>query len=250
MDEDRLLAAGRTLRTWSCPNARELGGYDTPHGPTIRHRFLRTGATRGLVQKDLDTLLAWGVTRVLDLRSKGETPHVTCRFANQEGITWENVPLFDYDLSAPSMPPVRATDNYLVTGYLHMLSSHDAIRRVFSFFAQADKDECVLFHCAAGIDRTGVVAMLLLGLADVTREQVIADYGYSFGSVAEVNALVSRRKDCPPARVATMLQVRLDTIANVYDTVVHEHGSVRAYLESCGVESETIASVRAHLLEP
>jgi protein-tyrosine phosphatase len=187
---------------------------------------------------------------VLDLRSKGETPHVTCRFANQEGITWENVPLFDYDLSAPSMPPVRATDNYLVTGYLHMLSSHDAIRRVFSFFAQADKDECVLFHCAAGIDRTGVVAMLLLGLADVTREQVIADYGYSFGSVAEVNALVSRRKDCPPARVATMLQVRLDTIANVYDTVVHEHGSVRAYLESCGVESETIASVRAHLLEP
>ena len=248
MDNDQLLEESRFLRTWSCPNARELGGYQTPHGPTLGHRFLRTGGTRGITQGDLDTFYAWGVRRVLDLRSKGESPRLTCRFAKVDGIIWENVPLFDYDLSAPSMPPVRAQDNYLVTGYLHMLSSKDSIRRIFEFFAGAKDDECVLYHCAAGIDRTGVVSMLLLGLADVAREQVIADYGYSFGSVAEVNALVEHRKDAPPARMANMLQMRLDTISAVLDTVVHEHGSVRAYLASCDITEATLDAVRRHLL--
>ena len=38
------------------------------------------------------------------------------------------------------------------------------------------QDGCTLFHCRAGKDRTGVVAMLLLGLAGVSDEDIVADY--------------------------------------------------------------------------
>lgn len=246
--DQALLDEGRILRIRSCPNARELGGYSTPRGTTAYHRFLRTGGTRGLTAGDLELLRQWGVTRVLDLRSVGESPRITCRLSSQDWVVWENVPFYDYDLSAPTMPPVRPTDNYLVSGYLHMLSSAASIRRIFAFFATARPSDCILFHCAAGIDRTGVVAMLLLGLVDATRHQIVADYAYSFGSIAEVDALMAGSPDAPPARVCSMLQIRLDTIAAVYDTVVHEHGSVRAFLSSCGVDEATLDAVTSHLL--
>ena len=39
-----------------------------------------------------------------------------------------------------------------------------------------DGPGCSLFHCRAGKDRTGVVAMLLLGLAGVDDEFIVEDY--------------------------------------------------------------------------
>jgi protein-tyrosine phosphatase len=35
---------------------------------------------------------------------------------------------------------------------------------------------CVLFHCASGKDRTGLLALVLLALAGATPDEIIADY--------------------------------------------------------------------------
>jgi protein-tyrosine phosphatase len=37
----------------------------------------------------------------------------------------------------------------------------------------------VLFHCIRGHDRTGIIALLLLALVGVTRDEIIADYELS-----------------------------------------------------------------------
>ena len=42
--------------------------------------------------------------------------------------------------------------------------------------AIAEAPQAVLFHCTAGKDRTGVVAALLLWLAGVSEEDILADY--------------------------------------------------------------------------
>ncbi len=243
--------AGHQLHLPACPNLRELGGYDTPDGPTRTHRFLRCGGTRSLRPNDLDFLRAWGVRRALDLRSRGEAPHITCAFSQVDWVAWENVPLFDYDLSAPSMLPVRETGSYLVSGYLQILSNTRNIARVMSFLSQAKPDECALFHCAAGMDRTGMVSMLLLGLAGVSRSQVIADYAYSFGvaedvdnAVAHINLDVKPDYDSP----SYVLDTRIHAIATVYDTVLANYGSIRAYLRSCDIPEYQLYALRAHLL--
>ena len=248
---DELLEDGRVLRLRSAYNVRELGGYVTREGQTQRHRFVRAGSTRSITEDDMALLAQWGVTRVADLRSMGESPQLSCRFAKRNDVLWENVPLYDYDLSAPTMQPVRNVGGYFVEGYLHMLASHHAIKRLFDFFAQATPSECVLFHCAAGMDRTGVVSMLLLGLADVPRRQIVADYAYSFGTVSEVDQALDCRGDAyPDELITTHLRNRVTIIGTVYDTVVAEHGSVRAYLASCGIAQEALDAIRAHLLEP
>ncbi|MBR3316404.1 MAG: tyrosine-protein phosphatase [Atopobiaceae bacterium] len=241
----------------SCANVRDLGGYNTPSGLTLPHRFVRCGGTASITKTDLKAFEDWGVRRVLDLRSVGESPRITCRFSKQPWVMWENVGLYDVDISSPTMMPATSTNNYLVSSYLHMLATAEAIRNIFAFFAEAHEDECVLFHCAAGMDRTGMVAMLLLGLADVPREQIIADYCYSYGPAVEVDPVVEAY--CATGGFASshrkgdffryLLRTRLEAIANVYDALVQTHGSVRAYLQSCDVSSEHIDATFAHLVE-
>lgn len=239
----------RMLRIRSGYNVRELGGYNTPNGPTLYHRFLRSGATRSLTTDDLALLRNWGVTRVADLRSFGESPRQTCRFARRDWVRWESVPLYDYDLSSPTMTPVRDIGGYFVSGYLHMLSAHKAIKHLFEFFAQAQPHECVLFHCAAGMDRTGVAAMLLLGLAGASRRDIVADYAFSFGTVDEVDRALDAHGDALEHEVfSAHLYNRMRIIATVYDTILHEHGSVRAFLLGCGLSSQTLDNVVAHLV--
>jgi protein-tyrosine phosphatase len=235
------------LRT--CQNLRELGGYDCAYGVTKMRRFLRSGATRGIGTKDLQFLRDEGVTRVLDLRSRGEEPAVTCAFSRVPWAMWENVPLFDYDLSAPAMMPVRDVDNYLVTSYLRILTNEEALRGALVFLAQTPPDECALFHCAAGMDRTGMVALLLLGLADVPREQIVADYLYSFASPAQVDRVVFGGEE---PRVAAgswnPLPSRKEAVEFVLDRIGEGYGSTRAYLAACGIDGGSLDAVKGMLV--
>lgn len=238
----------------SIANLRDLGGYDSPFGAIRGHRCVRCGSTSSVTRMDLLKLRRWRVRRVLDLRSEMESPRATCPFSRQSWVKWCNVGFYDVDISAPTMVPKTDVNNYLVTSYLHMLAGDEAVRAVFSFMAAANVDECVLFHCAAGMDRTGMVAMLLLGLAEVPREQIIADYCYSFGPRRRVDALVRASVEHglgarPPqsAFESYILYTRLEAITIVYDTLVAHHGSVRAFLESCKVPATDLDAVRAHL---
>lgn len=231
----------------SIPNIRDLGGYDSPYGTIRPHRFMRCGSTSSVSSIDLLKLRHGGVRRVLDLRSDMESPRATCRFSRLSWIEWGNVPFYDVDISAPTMIPAHDTNNYLVTSYLHMLAGAEAVRRVFSFCAAATPRECVLFHCAAGMDRTGMVSMLLLGLIEVPREQIIIDYCLSFGTHEEVQDVLHGKLP-EDAYGSYLLRTRHEAIAETYDTLIATHGSVREFLESCDVPEADLQAVRNHLV--
>ena len=239
----------RILDLPSAMNLRELGGYETPEGPTCAHRFLRCGSTRCLGQRDRAKLLDYGLTHVLDLRGSGEGPELTCPYARDRAVTWKNVTLYGQNLSDPALLTARKTLDYLAGGYLSMLANHDAVRDVMVFLANVPHDECALFHCAAGMDRTGMVSMLLLGFAGVSRADVIKDYLYSFASVPDVDRYVDTGELGAPAG-GTRLEGRYGTISSVYDAVVAAHGSIGGYLRACGIEEANLARLHARLLEP
>lgn len=239
----------RVLDVPTGENVRELGGYQAKGGVTRFRRYLRSGDTGYLSEKDLRLFERMGVTHVLDLRGDFEKPAQTCAFAQRAGITWLNVPLFGYDVSDPKLQRDEGDDysDYLVDSYLTMLANHDAVRQIVTFLADVPEGECALFHCAAGMDRTGVTAMLLLGLVGVDRTQIIADYTYSFGSVAEVDRAV-----VDPDYVDegwNSIAARRDTMAAVYDRLIEAYGSVEDYLLVCGVSAETLALLKARLVE-
>ena len=98
-----------------------------------------------------------------------------------------------------------------------------------------------------GMDRTGVTAMLLLGLVGASKERIVSDYCYSFASEREVDRYVYEGI-CDGAR--RELSLRYEAIDTVYDRLVLGYGSVPAYLESCGVTNTELDSVCRHLCAP
>ncbi len=242
------LQSERILSVPSGDNVRELGGYRALGGLTRWHRYLRSGSTDRMDSRDIARLRAYGVTHVLDLRGSFEQPRGTCAFAREKGFTWLNVPLYDFDLHDPRFVPPDGNEDYLVESYLTMLSNHDAVRQVIEFLADVPPDECALFHCAAGMDRTGVTAMLLLAVAGVGRRQIAADYVYSFGSVDEVNQALDD-PDFDGNSPWLSLQARLSTMGTVYATLLDAYGSVDDYLMACGVSRETLERLRAGFVE-
>ena len=244
--------------THMLPNVRDLGGYETPSGPTVAHRFLRSGNTSSVTNADIAVLAEWNVTRVLDLRGKAESPAQTCRLSRQAGIVWRNVSLYDIDITGEAKMPVPDSGNYLVPSYRSMLASAGALRQVFCFLGEAGPSECVLFHCAAGMDRTGMLSMLLLGLAGVGKEDVCRDYCYSFAQPAIVDKAVrdAMERGVPVVDdrsqnfASYLLTVRLEAIWCVWDMIVASHGTVREFLLASGIEPDTLDGVRDHLLRP
>lgn len=230
-------------------NVRELGGYPTPHGSTQAHRFLRSGDTDMLSQRDLAFFKDYGVRRVLDLRSASECKVAPDDFARQSWVTYRNIELYDFDLHDPTLDHGGEPRGFLAASYLTMLANHKAVREMFAFFAEAQPNECVLFHCAAGMDRTGVTSMLLLGLAGVDKKRIMADYAYSYGAPSEVDPIALDGRPASAARSRNDICAALDTMGEVYDRVCAGYGSVHGYLLACDIPEEHIRAVRVHLLD-
>jgi len=243
-----------TLNVASIANLRELGGFPVAGGGTTKpHRFLRCADTTGVTTRDVRYLKRYGLARVVDLRGDVELRNWPDPFAHKLGISYLSVPLHDLNLHDPKLEVELPEDaeldfaDFLIEGYLDMLANRPAVQRIFSFFAEAKEHECVLFHCAAGMDRTGVTAMLLLGLAGVDRDHIAADYSYSFGDEDEVDALVAGELT-PDDASSDPLRVAPDVMRTVYDQLCSAYGDVASYLRACRLTDEQLDAVRAHLL--
>jgi protein-tyrosine phosphatase len=101
---------------------------------------------------------------------------------------------------------------------------------VISAIAQAQPGG-VLFHCIRGNDRTGIIALLLLALANVTPDDMIADYELS--PDPERDELLVRKHS----------SVR-EAILNALEGL-----NVDSYLHVGGVSRNELAIVRKRLLE-
>jgi len=114
----------------------------------------------------------------------------------------------------------------------------DALRRwperhaaTLSAVAQAQPGG-VLFHCIRGHDRTGIIALLLLALADVTPDDIIADYELSVDPIRD-ELLIKRQ--------TSSRDVILDTLAKL---------DIESYLLSGGMSEPDLKALRERLLEP
>ena len=112
------------------------------------------------------------------------------------------------------------------------------------------QDGCTLFHCRAGKDRTGVVAMLLLGLAGVSDEDIVADYaatqrylgrGLRAQRVAVSAILCRRASRCLFEAIPAEMELTLEHLHERY-------GTVREYLEGCAGVSVAVLDRIAHRL--
>ena len=104
-----------------------------------------------------------------------------------------------------------------------------------------DKGEAVVFHCAKGKDRTGIVAALVESVCGVPRSEIVAGYAASGALLGGDDAPGAADEPRPPSSggvdwgrfrgsPAAAIEAALDWIDK-------NHGSPAAYLEACGVDA-------------
>jgi protein-tyrosine phosphatase len=98
----------------------------------------------------------------------------------------------------------------------------------------------------AGKDRTGLVAALLLALADATPAAIAADYAASAENLRA--GYLERYHDADPARILEALRCPEEGAYNMLK-FLDTAGGVRAYLAQIGLSGEEIEQLRARLRE-
>lgn len=234
------VAGGTHLVLTTMFNVRDLGGYRTAYGISKHGRYIRSGDTMFLSDEERDMLLAKGVRRVVDLRMSVERPELSDRFANVDGVAWMSASMADDRTMTPEWTTTGRIVEFVLEGYRRMLSDREGICKMMRFMAEAGPEDCVLFHCAAGMDRSGIVSMLLLGSAGVCREDLVADYAYSFASDEEVDEIVATWDPMlpPPRHDGTI--TRIHSMFRLVDEIVEKYGSVQGLMLDIGVPEQTI----------
>ena len=241
MTRGRTVAApepSRFLGVYGANNLREMGGFAVGGGQLRWKRLLRSGDTNALDAEAIAALRAYGLTHVIDLRSAPSHPRQTDPFARVWGVRWRNVPIaVGMEAYAKDAPEYEEFGPF-AGGYLVLLRNQRGVRAVFRHLARAARaDGCALFHCTGGMDRTGAIAMLLMGLAEAPRESLLLDFGYSFASVDTVERLV---REGATNEADEALAELIESIDIVRNALTKRHGSVRGYLEACGVSARDL----------
>jgi protein-tyrosine phosphatase len=200
---------------------------------------------------ELDELAVMGVRTVLDLRTASELEHGRIE-AEHLGIAHLHLPVLGETWRPAELDPDADAAEVLGSLYVQMLDvGAPALAESLRTLATPAKVPAV-FHCAAGKDRTGVLAAMVLSLLGVDEETIVGDYALS---ALAMEQLVERlRRDRPEALTAMndqpsqYLMAPPEAMARFLDHVRTEHGSMVGYVRSIGVELEVVEALHATLL--
>jgi len=218
-------------------NTRDLGGYATKDGHSTKwHVFLRSDDLFDLTQKDKVFLEDYGLKTVIDLRSTTEQALRPSPYEQDLKVDFYNVSLFE---NANPKVMVTLPLDILKSMYIEMLLEHqEEIKAVLTLMANA-KEGLILFNCAAGKDRTGVIAMLLLGLAKVPNRDIVSNYEVSFTNLKR-SMFFSQRKD----NISHLMYSTNDYMEETLRYLKAHYGNTEDYLISIGLTKEILQKLK------
>ena len=227
------------LLLWeSCYNVRELGGFATNFGSHTRFGvFIRADNLARLSESGKESLLAYGVGTIIDLRSEYELEIDPPPFAQSSGQPnypeYINTPFLNED----DKDAIEKLDQMksLVEMYHWMLDKFQKnIGVAMTHLANATGKGPILFHCHSGRDRTGIVAAFLLLFAGVEKQIVVDDYALSNEYIQPTYAKTLYKN--PEVMLATI------------EYLEQKYGGISSYLLQAGVTQKDLQRLVSHLM--
>ncbi len=255
-------ARERLLRFPGALNLRDMGGYRAAGGRRVRWRVLfRSGQLEGLATDGLAQLAGLGIRAACDLRSNGERGGVALERLRACGIAYwaRDHERSHGDLLARLERRVGRLDDMAARmrqAYRRLpLEQAEAYREIFRRLVAGEVP--LVFNCAAGKDRTGLVAALILHALRVPREEIFEDYLATNLSFEALCAwLLDDRRPGFRARVPeeiwrSLMMADESYLATAFDELERSFGGVDDYLEAVlGVDADARAALQRNLLEP
>jgi len=238
-------------------NFRDLGGIAV-NGGTVATATLFRSDDLCLVSADYAALLLsdHGITAVIDLRSaaevagtgRGPLGHLS---ANYHHLALGGDVIID---SASSLADLDALAEWYTR--LLELSAHKIVTALAIISVEKG---ATVFHCAAGKDRTGILAAAILALLGADADTIASDYARthavldniitrlatspgSHGNGADVRPMLSMVPRPP------VLTAEYSVMLAVLEIVAERHGSIEALLRTAGLDDALLARLHTRLV--
>lgn len=236
-------------------NIRDLGGCKTKDGRSVKYGLLYRGITISNLSSDEDIqkFLSLHIKTIFDLRSKNEVeekpdPKIPgTRYIREPGMIFLDNDTIDfspegikrllntdiakkYNLSKDTEP-----EEVFNLMYRKMLRNNKTYSKLFDVLL--DKEVPVYFHCAAGKDRTGAAAILILLALGVSLEDAFKDYLLTNDCYKEKVESTYKKYGVKPGEKPELDEVlrnnytvSIDLFKQEFDEIVKEYGSLDLFL--------------------
>jgi protein-tyrosine phosphatase len=241
-------------------NTRELGGYKTTDGKTIKWgKLFRSDKLSDISKTDQAYLQNLGIKKIVDFRSeqeKAEDPNII-----PTGIKYVEMPISVDGAMRSKIEAVlkgetdSEIESFLIDANREFVTDYTDVYENF-LRGLIDEDVPTLFHCTAGKDRAGFAAAITLIALGVSKEDVINDY-------MKTNAFTQERIEEILGQIELMSLYQSDVeilrpllgveqiyIETAFRTAEEKYGSLENFIrDGLNISDEDIQKLRNKFLE-
>jgi len=255
------------------PNFRDLGGYETVDGRSVKWgQIYRSGELPRLTDDDVSELEKMGIASVVNFLTEDEI-EARGRDRLPAGVREVSAPIAgegENDLAKVVLEARQTADFSKVpvelNAELHRLLTGDAAKEQYAALLRLAADPAnrpLVFHCSHGVHRTGTATAILLSALGVPWETVREDYLLSNlyrneeveKRLAQLRVTAAERKGVAPeevdmANIEAFYVLQSTYIDAALDEINKQHGSMRTYLrQGLGLTDAEIERLQDGLLE-
>jgi protein-tyrosine phosphatase len=279
-EKEGYTVAERTLPVEGMNNFRDMGGYETADGHTVKWgKLYRSDHIHNATENGVSYLNKLGIHTIIDYRSDDEISKYPNKRLTPEPKTVHLDPAAHAaELAAQFQSSKENEDINLITKIIEqqkagtLVNQADVVLKQYRVFANKEESKrafaemlrvvaqpdasAVVQHCRGGKDRTGFGAMLVLGVLGVRKEDLIADYLLTAKNREERNRVKMEgyKKLTTDQSVLDHLYSFIDTKSEFLeasiDTIIEKYGSIENYVTSeLKITQEMIDTMKELYLE-
>lgn len=245
--------------TLSTPvNLRDLGGISVAGGTVRPGVAIRTDDLAYVTHEYADRLAADGLTAIIDLRSPREVAVTGRGPLADRAVSYHHLPLIA-DV-AESMADDAPALGHETMGAMYVgMVEKAAAQLVTALNIIAYTPGAAAFHCAAGRDRTGVLAAMLLLVLGAEDDEIVADYARTGDNMHDIMARTrpvmsamwqTLGFDMDEHDTSALLEGSMEvSMRMLLATLRERHGDALGPLRAAGLSDDTIARLRDKALD-
>jgi protein-tyrosine phosphatase len=255
-ERERLVALEGAL------NWRDLGGYRTADGHVTKwDRIYRSDGLDQLTDADVDVVAELGISLVIDFRVDREVDEYPSRLVGHPEVRCQRLPIGGDEVEGRSILEVIKAGDLRSYTVEDMAATYERLLENFAptfgeviTHAADPANHPMVFHCTAGKDRTGLMAMLLLGARGVSDDDIVADYElttqYRSNRRLEILGPEIEKAGVDLETVRPYLTAFAPVMVATIERLDRDYGSIEDFLIArAATDSGTLSRLRDALLE-
>lgn len=221
-------------------NIRDLGGYKTNNGSTMKWgKLFRSALLTYIDISETEMMEALQICSICDFRTLDEQAESPDIWHNIENIKTFPLPIghgrVDKFKQAKAEDFQEGQGHYLYKANQSYVMTHAHQFKAFFKILLDESNYPILFHCTAGKDRTGFAAYLLLRLLGVDEKVILEDYLltnlYLEDFAEKISKKISLEVGMEQALVKSIFQARASYLRGAQDAIKTNYGTVDIFIE-------------------